>query len=86
VIIHQCDSCGDEYDHRSEGQGACVVAISPPRKPKNHPGTLHEWFQQGADGVEEHKFDLCRECALALMVTLKQRKLDRQQGRSVFST
>lgn len=82
MITHTCDSCGDEYDTKVDGQAACMIAVSPPRKPKDYPGPLTEWLARASGNVEEQKFDLCRECALAMIVALKQRRLDRKAGRA----
>ena len=86
--VFRCDACGDEYQAKKDGAGLLQLAIlSPGSSPDARSDTPDSFLRQMLEGrasgnrEEQHKFDLCYECALATALALKHRKADVRAGR-----
>ena len=77
---HRCDSCGAILD--AETASAVLVgvalAISEPR-------TVHDVLGQRHQLPAKEEFELCPECAMALLINLKLRKLELQKSGKVLA-
>jgi hypothetical protein len=89
ATLHLCDVCGEEFKPK-EGCGGMMIAVKPPResaieksRKNTAPRTLQEMLgmEPPPSAEEQHVFDLCYACVLAVAVNFKKIKADHRAGR-----
>lgn len=75
-MVFRCDACGEKMKGSERAEGAILLPDERMRAKENAPKSMIEAMMSGKRGYEpkEERFDLCLECALALLVAFKMRR------------
>jgi hypothetical protein len=79
LLIFRCDACGNKMKNEERAEGAIVLPDERAKVAGKRP-TLADFMQGSAPKVKEEHFDLCTECALALLVAFKIRRRENNEG------
>lgn len=74
-MVFRCDACGEKMKNSERAEGAILLPDERERAKENAPKSLMEAMSgKGRYEPKEERFDLCVECALALLVAFKVRR------------
>jgi hypothetical protein len=81
IHVFRCDACGEKMKGRERAQLAILMPEERAKIERTTPKSLAEAMGLTA-GAQAHpeEFDLCVTCALALIVTLKERQKNLAAG------
>jgi hypothetical protein len=85
LLVFRCDACGRKMKNDERAEGAIVLPDERAKAAGQHP-TLMDWVQGNAPKMKEEHFDLCIECALALLVAFKVRKKAAEAGHDLLES
>jgi len=85
LLVFRCDACGKKMKNDERAEGAILLPEERERVAGQHP-TLFDVMQGNAPKAKEERFDLCIECALALLVAFKVRKKAAEDGRDLLES
>lgn len=82
LLVFRCDACGRKMKNDERAEGAIMLPEQRELAASTRP-TMMDIMQGKAPKVKEEHFDLCVECALALLVAFKVRKKESMEGRDL---
>ena len=85
IMVFRCDACGRKMKNDERAEGAIMLPDERARLASVRP-TMMDAFQGKVPQPKEEHFDLCVECALALLVAFKMRKKASEAGTDLLES
>ena len=85
LLVFRCDACGKKMKNDERAEGAIMLPDERARLAAQRPSMM-DAFQGKVPQPKEEHFDLCIECALALLVAFKVRKKAAEEGRDLLES